>query len=74
MWRLVILKMRQKEFQDQGEEGNSDSENEEQINCRVRAWAETGMLGRKGYPVSLMRENDHRLGKQYNVWERVRAL
>lgn len=57
-----------------GKEGNSDSENEEQINCGVRAWEETGMLGRKEYPVSLMRENNHRLGKQYNVWERVRAL
>lgn len=52
VWRLVTLKMRQKDFQEQGEEGNSASENEEQINCGVRAWEETGMLGRIEYPVS----------------------
>lgn len=51
MWIFVTLKMRQMEFQEQGEEGNSDSENKEQINCVVRAWTETRMLRRKGYPV-----------------------
>lgn len=43
----VTLMMRQEGLQEQGEEEDIASEDEEQVNCGARAWAETGMSRKK---------------------------